>query len=168
MFAGLWAAFTGGCGYHSVYGYSQQAHLSVHIGQVLIPGALAAQAAATGARSELAARGQLAGGTDFPRLVIDILRTDELSRGIHVQSGQVHAGGMSVAVTVRGRVFTADKSEPTFDTGDIRRAVQLSGDADPRLDGAVYDVAVRAAAARGGRAVVRAALGTPEGSDEAP
>lgn len=157
-----------GCGYHAAYGRSPAERVSVQLGQVLIPGAMAAQAAANGARLELAAAGLLAAGTGFPRLVIDVLRTDESSRGVYVQSGQPRAAAMSIAVTVRARVFRADNSVPAVDTGDVRRAVQLAGDADPRLDRAAYDVALRQAAERGGRAVARAALGFPEASDEPP
>jgi hypothetical protein len=133
-----------------------------------VPGALAAQSAAAGARAELAASSSLAGSTEFPKLVIDVLRTDEVSRGIYVQSGQAHAAGSSVAVTVRGRVFAANTPEPILDTGDVRRATQFSGDSEPRTDSAAYDIALRAAAERGGRAVARAVLGIPEASDEAP
>ncbi len=65
--------------------------------------------------------------------MVDVLRVDELSRGIHVQagSGQPGAAGMSVAVTARGRVYRAGGQEPESDTGDVRRSVQISGAADP-------------------------------------
>jgi hypothetical protein len=65
-------------------------------------------------------------------------------------------------------VFAADSSEPLLDTGDLRRAAQETGDADPRVDGSAYDVALRAAAERAGRAAARAATGIPEPEDEAP
>jgi len=156
------------CGYHSVYGQSTSEPLSVQVGQVLIPEPLAAQAAASGVRSELAAAGVLANGGQFPKLVLDVLRVDELSRGIHVQAGQPHAAGMSVALTVRGRVFQAENQEPRFDSGDVRRSVQLTGDSDPRADSAAYDAALRSAAERAGHAVARMALGIPEPNDEAP
>lgn len=156
------------CGYQPVYGQAGRARLSVHVGQVLIPEPIAAQATASGARSELAAAGLLASGAEYPRLVVDVLRVDELSRGIHVQAGQPRASGMSIALTVRGRVFRAENQEPTLDTGDVRRAVQLSGDADPRADSAAYDIALRSAAERAGRAVARFTLGIPEPNDEPP
>ena len=75
---------------------------------------------------------------------------------------------MSIAVTVRGRIFQNENQEPRLDTGDVRRSVQLTGDSDPRADSAAYDVALRAAAERAGRAVGRLALGIPEPSDETP
>ena len=156
-----------GCGYHSVYSQPASQKLSVQVGQVLIPEALAAQAAASGARSELAAAGLLSNG-GFPRLVLDVLRVDELSRGLHVQDGQPRSGGMSIALTVRGRVFQAENQEPRLDTGDVRRSVQVSGDADPRVDSAAFDAALRSAAESAGRAVARAALGIPEPNDETP
>lgn len=134
----------------------------------MVPEPLAVQAAASGARAELAAAGQLSPDAAFPHLVLDVLRVDEGSRGIHAQGGQPQAGGMSVAVVVRARVFAADSQEPTLDTGDLRRAVQMTGDADPRADSAAYDLALRAAAERAGRAAARAAMGLPEPADEAP
>jgi hypothetical protein len=101
-------------------------------------------------------------------MVIDVLRVDEVSRAIHVEAGHPLAGGMSIAVVVRGRVFDRDSQEPTLDTGDVRRAVQETGDPDPHVDSAAYDAALRSAAERAGRAVARAALGIPEPVDEAP
>lgn|GEM_PF-1101422 len=166
---GLWAGLLlTGCGYHSVYGQPQSERLSVQVGQVLIPEPLAVQAAASGVRSELAAAGLLSSSAQFPRLVLDVLRVDELSRGINVQAGQPRAAGMSIALTVRGRVFQAENQEPRLDTGDLRRSVQLTGDSDPRADSAAYDAALRSAAERAGRAVARIALGIPEPNDEAP
>jgi hypothetical protein len=135
---------------------------------MLVPEMTAAEAALNGARAELAAAGRLAEGSDFPRLSLDLLRVDEVSREIHVQAGQPVAAGMGVAVVVRGRVLLAPEQEPALDTGDVRRGAQLAGDTDPRVDSAAYDQAVRAAAERAGRAAARMALGIPEPNDEAP
>lgn len=165
---GLWALLAAGCGYHSVYAQPASQRLSVELGQILIPEPLAAQSTASGARAELAAAGLLGHDSEFPRLVIDVLRVDELSRAIHVEAGHPAAGGMSIAVVIRARVFAADGQEPTLDTGDIRRAVQETGDSDPHVDSAAYEVALRSAAERAGRAAARAALGIPEPVDEAP
>jgi hypothetical protein len=142
--------------------------MSVELGQVLIPEALAAQSAASGARAELAAAGMLEHGSDSRRLVIDLLRVDEVSRAIHVEAGRPTAGGMGIAVVVRARLFDQNSQEPVLDTGDVRRAVQEAGDQDPHVDSAAYDEALRSAAERAGRAVARAALGIPEPADEAP
>jgi hypothetical protein len=168
MVPGLWAVLAAGCGYRSAYAPSGSEHLSVQVGQVLVPDLVVAQSTASGARAELAAAGRLAGGSSLPRLLVDVLRVDEVSRAVHVQLGQPRAGGMSVAVTVRGRVFRTEGEEATLDTGDLRRAVQLAGEADPRADSAAYDQALRAAAERAGRAAARVALGIPEPADEAP
>ena len=138
------------------------------MGQNLVPETGAAQAALSGARAELATMGRLASEPGFPRLTIDLLRIDEVSRGIHVQSGQPQASGMGVAVVVRGRLSGATEQDPVLDTGDVRRGVQISGDAEPRRDSAVYHQAVRAAAERAGRAAARMALGIPEPNDDAP
>jgi hypothetical protein len=165
---GLWAVLVSGCGYHAVYSQPAGQKLSVQVGQILIPEPLAVQAVTNGARAELAAAGLLGQGSELPRLTIDVLRVDEGSRSIHVQGGQPLAGGMSVAVVVRGRVLLAENQEPSLDTGDLRRAVQVSGNADPHADSAAYDVALRSAAERAGRACARAAMGVPEPADEAP
>jgi hypothetical protein len=85
-----------------------------------------------------------------------------------VEAGRPVAGGMSIAVVVRARVFDKESQEPALDTGDVRRAVQETGDPDPHADSAAYDIALRSAAERAGRAAARAALGIPEPVDEAP
>jgi len=168
LLSGLWVVLLAGCGYRSVYGHPGSERLSVQVGQVLIPEPMAAQAAASGARSEFAAAGLLASGAQFPRLVLDVLRVDELSRGIHVQDGRPRAAGMSIAVTVRGRIFQGENQDPRLDTGDLRRSVQVSGDSDPRSDSAAFDAALRSAAEQAGRAAARAALGIPEPNDTPP
>lgn len=166
LLLGLWAEL--GCGYRPLYGQPNSKRFSVETGQVLVAEPLATQAALSGVRSELAAAGRLGSGSDYPRLVVDVLRVDEVSRRIYVAAGQPHAAGMGVAVVVRGRLFNGEAGEPALDTGDLRRAAQVAGDSDPRRDSAGFDAALRAAAERSGRAVARAALGIPEPSDEAP
>src|SRR5882724_9827447 len=156
-----------GCGYRAVYAQAKGPATSVAMGMILVPETGAAQAALSGARAELALAGRLSREAGLPRLTIDLLRVDEVSRGIHVQSGQPRASGMGVAVVVRGRIWSGPEQEPTLDTGDVRRAAQVSGDAEPRQDSAIYDQAVRSAAERAGRAAARIALGIPEPSDEA-
>lgn len=156
------------CGYQPVYAQPHALPISVAVGQVLVPNTNVAQAALAGARAELAAAGRLASGTEFPRLTVDILRVDEVSRAIHVQTGQPSAAGMGVAVVLRARLQETSEQEASLDTGDVRRAVQTSGDADPRVDGAIYDQALRSAAERAGRATARIALGIPEPADEQP
>lgn len=167
MHVGLCAALNSGCGYHSAFPAAEADGLSVEVGLVLVAEPLATQAAASGARAELAAQGALA-STSSRRLVVDVLRLDETSRGIHVNAGRPLGSGMSIAVTARGRVFLGQAQEPAIDTGDLRRAVQIAGDLDPRVDSAAYEQALRTAAERAGRAVARAALGLPEPSDETP
>lgn len=164
---GLCATYLG-CGYHPLYAEFAQRPLAVQLGQVLVPEPLAAQAAASGARTELAAAGAVRGGSEYPRLVLDVLRVDELSRGIHVEQGRPRSAGMSIAVTVRGRVFQAAAQDPVFDSGDLRRAVQMAGEGDASADGTAYDLALRQAAELSGRAIARAVLGIPEPADEAP
>ena len=157
-----------GCGYQPVYGRQSSQPITVVVGQVVVPEPIAVQAALSAARSALATAGLLMQGATFPRLVIDVLRVDEGSRGVHVVAGQPRAGAMSVAVTVRARMVGAEGLEAGWDSGDVRRAVQMTGNVDPAADSANYDLALRSAAERAGTAVTRAALGIPEASDETP
>ena len=157
-----------GCGYRAVYAGPAGELLSVQVGQVLVPDLIAAQAAASAARAELAAAGRLRGESGPSRLLIDVLRVDELSRGVRAQLGQPVARGMSVAVTLRGRIVGPENQEPTLDTGDVRRSAQVAGDAEPGTDSAAYEQALREAAERAGAAVGRLALGIPEPADETP
>ncbi len=165
---GLWATLAFGCGYRSVFPRTDERAFAVQIGQNLIPEPLVAETAAHAARAELAAAGALAEGSTYPRLVVDVLRVDELSRGVYKQGDQPRAGGMSIAVVVRGRIFEAQGQEPSADSGDVRRAAQLAGDAEPRADSTARDDALREAAERAGIAVAKIALGRPEPEDEAP
>jgi hypothetical protein len=168
---GLWLGLAheiAGCGYQPAYAPTAGPAISVGIGQTLVPDVSAAQAALGAARAELAASGRLSVTPSFPRLMLDVLRVDEVSRGVHVESGQPKASGMGVGVVVRGRLLDAPDQPPALDTGDVRRAVQLSAAGDPRTDSALHDEATRAAAERAGRAVARIALGIPEPADEAP
>jgi hypothetical protein len=155
------------CGYRPVYGDLTVGKLSPEVGLVLVPDIVAAQAALSGARQELAADGRLDSGA-YPRLAIDILRVDERTRGIHVQSGAPAGSGIDVAVVVRGRVTEAPAQEAAFDTGDVRREVPIASDVDPRAASAEFDQALRSAAEQAGRAVARMALGIPEPSGDAP
>jgi len=170
LHSALWvtALVTAGCGYHAVYGDSAGPTLGVAAGQVLVPDAAAVQSAMSGVRAELAAGGRLASSAEYPRVVVDVLRVDELSRGIHVASGAPAAGGMSIGVTIRARLFTQSQQEPSLDSGDVRRAVTLTGNSDPRADRAAYEIAVRSAAERAGKAAARIILGIPEPADESP
>jgi hypothetical protein len=155
------------CGYHPLYA-ERPTVLSVVAGELLVPEFNATQAALSGAKSELAAARRLAEGGGFPRLVIDLLRVDEVSRGIHVQGGLPVAGSMSIAVVVRGRVLAGPDQDAELDTGDLRRASQTAGSSNVRADSVAYDNAIRSAAERAGRAAARAVLGIPEPSDEPP
>jgi len=157
-----------GCGYHAVYASAPADRLSVGLGQLLIPDTVAAQAALNGVRAEFAAAGRLADAAAYPRVMVDVLRVDELSRAIHVEGAAPRASGMSIGVTVRARLIEHPEQEPSSDSGDVRRAAVVTGYSDPRADRAAYELAVRAAAERAGKAAARILLGIPEPADESP
>jgi hypothetical protein len=123
------------------------------------------------ARAELAAAGSLGSNSGYPRLVIEVLRVDEVPEGIvaidaPADGRRALARGASVGVTARGLVVESAAGEAIVDTGDIRRTARFAASDDPRLDGARRESAVRSAARATGQALARRALGLPEPSFE--
>lgn len=157
-----------GCGYAPAYG-GQNARVSLSVvpapPKVSDPGAI--DAALSGARAELSRAGALRAGGGYPRMVVELLRIDELASGI-AAAAQPGGGalplarGESVGVVGRAWVLSAPGAEPTRDTGDVRRVEHAAGEADPRVDSLAHDSSVRAAAGELGRALARRVLGEPE------
>jgi hypothetical protein len=151
------------CGYRSaVMAPSYGGHLSVAGTAFTTPHPEAAAAALFGAREELSSAGVL-GGQPYPRLVVEVVRVDELPAGISAQPGGVPLGrGSDVGVTAHGWIQDSEGAAPSHDTGDVRRVetVALGNDA---VQGSISTAqAVRSAAMQAGRAVARRALGRVE------
>ncbi len=158
-----------GCGYQPAYEARPVAErLSVAPADPKAPRSGVVHAALAGARSELSRAGQLGSGTDYPRMVVEVLRIDEQSSGIAAPPpapGQARtplARGSAVGVLGRAWVEQEPGGPPRRDTGDMRRVESYGGGPDGVLESTRHDEAVRAAARQLGRALARRILGEPE------
>jgi hypothetical protein len=66
-----------------------------------------------------------------------------------------------VGVVARAWVVERRGSEPTRDTGDVRRVIRYGSAGDPRIDQLRYEQAVDEAGRELGRALARRILGEP-------
>jgi len=156
-----------GCGYHPAYAGEAQVGLSITVASSRAPRHDALQALAAGARSELAKAGALQAGASYPRLVVQLLRVDELSAGVAVTpADEPLARGSSVGVVGRGWIEESKGGPPSRDTGDVRRAAHFASAETVANDALRYDDAVREAARAVGQAIARRVLGEPEPSVE--
>jgi len=163
------AALCASCGYHAAYGRGEpHFRLSVSGSALASPHPEAIQAALAGARAELARSGALASGGGYPKLVVEVLRVDEVAAGIAATSspgGTVPLARAS-AIGVSGHAWMVERegAEPSRDTGDVRRLETVAqGEDSVGGDAAVRDAAI--SAARGlGEALARRALGIAEPS----
>jgi hypothetical protein len=165
------ASVVSGCGYRPVYGgASPELRLGVVAGSAAVPRPEALQAALAGLRDELSQAGALAPGSAYPRVVLELLRIDEISSGIAAVSGpsgtQPLGRGSSVGVLGRAWVEEAAGAEPARDTGDMRRVVRYASSDEGQLEARRHTLAVRAAARELGRALGRRILGQPEPANE--
>ena len=155
-----------GCGYHPVYGGAPPSvRLAVVSATNKVAEPVAIDAALDGARATLASEAALDSGSGYPRLVVEVLRIDEVGRGLFAEPGAtqpVGSRGAGIAVTVRGIVQPAPGSAAARDSGDIRRSVTYAHRNDARFDALSRREAVRAAAYEAGRALARRVLGEPE------
>lgn len=151
-----------GCGYRPVYSAAPAQCLHVQSGRPMVPDAAVISSALEGARASLARETCLASGDGFPRLVVDVLRIDELGAGIEAQGKEPRATASRVAVLGRGRIETKVEGAVVRDTGNLRRSETYGNSTDPRLDGQLWHAAARAAAWELGAAIGRAAVGVPE------
>jgi hypothetical protein len=166
-----WAAplvfLLAGCGYQPVFGGAPpSAALSVAPARsVAWPRAL--DAALAGARSELSRLGALGGEGDYPVLMIELTRVDELASGVSARAWREEgstpaARGSTVAVTGRAWVLDERGAAPTSDTGDLRRSARHAAGPDTLRESFAHDDALIAAARELGASLARAALGVPE------
>ncbi|MET0410672.1 MAG: hypothetical protein ABW217_05225 [Polyangiaceae bacterium] len=166
-----WAAplvfLLAGCGYQPVFGGTRpSAALSVAPARsVAWPRAL--DAALAGARSELARLGALGGEGDYPMLMVELTRVDELASGISARTWRAQgtapaARGSTVAVTGRAWVLDERGGAPSSDTGDLRRSARHAAGPDTLREVLAHDDALNAAARELGASLARAALGVPE------
>jgi hypothetical protein len=161
------------CGYRAVYGGDSPQRLHVKLVRSLVVDAVASDEVASGVREELARAGALEGGDGWPRVDVEVLRTDTDSEGIAAAPSGPVARATDVAVVARAWVEESPGSDPRADTGDMRAedvvAVDSPGGApDPRADVFHHADALRASARRLGHSLARKVLGLPAPSDPGP
>jgi hypothetical protein len=123
----------------------------------------ALQAALSGVRAGLSQAGALEAGTSFPRVVIEVLRVDELPSGIEAFPGGVPMGsGSAVGVVGRAWVLPSPGAGPANPTGDVRRVEYVGQGSEAMVAEYAYASAVRSAARRVGEALARRILGVAE------
>jgi len=156
------------CGYRAVYGGGDpEGRLSVTAAPSRVPNAGAVQSVLAGVRSELGRAGVLRAGEGYPRLVVEVLRVDEVGTGIEAPGDAPLARGSAVAVVGRAWVESQPDAPPERDTGDTRRSERIAVGQSAAGDSLFHDEALRAAGRRLGRALAKRVLGEPEPADEA-
>ncbi len=162
MLLGAWALLLlAGCGYQPVYASSPARQYEVTAARSGTASFEAAQAAVGGVRTELAAADALGSGAD--QLVVEVLRVDERSIGVHEgQGGSPLARGAEIVVVGRARAYATPGGPVGLDTGDMSRSAQYAAGDSPTADAAARSRAVRDASRALGRALGRAILGLPE------
>jgi hypothetical protein len=159
------------CGYRAEYGGAPpEARLTLTAAPALVARPEAVQAALAGVRHELSAAGALRAGKGYPRVVVEVLRVDELSGGVaraETDAGAIPlARGSAVGVVARAWVQEHAGAPPARDTGDMRRVQSYASGGDAVLEGQRHSAAIRAAARELGRALGRRLLGHPEPATE--
>ena len=185
MKALLGVVLVSSCGYHTVYG-GQSERLSVVLKRSLVPDAVASDEVVSGVREVLAREGALASGDGFPRIEVEVLRSDEASEGIAapvaseavgspvagVPIGGPRARATEVGLVARACLVRARGGPCERDTGDVRAmdlaASDLPGGGPAPLSDAFHhrDV-IRDVGKRLGARLAAHVLGRPSASDEA-
>jgi hypothetical protein len=181
------AGAVSGCGYHPLYGPGSPAEGArfcvVGVSPLVADTAAVAEVEA-GLRRELARAGALRSGGGYPRVVVEVLRMDEMSEGIAAVPGGRRgteiagaplesasppaplARGTRVGVLARAWIEPSAGAARERETGDMRTTEVRGAESDPRLEALRQDDAARAAARRLGARLARRILGEPETSDE--
>jgi hypothetical protein len=164
-------AATSGCGYHAAYGGEDRPLRALTVGaapaRAADIGALSALLA--GARRELSRQSALRGGSGYPRLVVELVRIDEVAAGIAALPGPDGASAplaraSAIGVTARAWVEERTGAPRSRDTADVRRVETVMQGSDALAGMVAYEEASRAAASRVGEALARRALGIVEPS----
>jgi hypothetical protein len=155
------------CGYRPAYAPAEDGErLAVVPAPPLIGESSAVESVLAGARDELARAGRLRAGAEPPRLVIEVVRLEEVAAGLAADGAGARARGTSIAVVGRAWIEPAAGASPERDTGDMQRVERYAPEADLRVEGARYDQATRSAARKLGRALALRALGYPAPAHE--
>ena len=155
-----------GCGYRSANSVPAHAPLGVTAAPFKTPHPEALEAALSGVRAGLSQSGVLAPGDAYPRVVVELLRVDELPAGIAAtgpsEAAVPLARGSAVGVVGRVWVLSSAGAPPANDTGDVRRVEYVAQSSEPVTSRFAYASAVRSAARKLGEALARRILGSPE------
>jgi hypothetical protein len=168
------------CGYHSVYGGADAERFHVVLLRSLVADAVASREVLSGLRETLAKEGALASGDGYPRVEVEILRSDETSEGISAPNdagagasanGGPRARGTLVGLVARAHVVRSSGGPEERDTGDMRAMDLVGSDVtlgapDPRADFFHHEDALRAVAHRLGERLGLRVLGVPTVSDD--
>jgi hypothetical protein len=151
-----------GCGYRPAYAPPGNGErLAVVPAPPLVGEVGAIEGAMAGARDELARAGRLRGGRGYPRLVIEVVRLEEVATGLVADGDTARARGTAVAVVGRAWIESGPDAVRQRDTGDMQRVQRYAPEADLRVEGVRYDQAVGSAAHELGRALALRVLGHP-------
>jgi hypothetical protein len=127
-------------------------------------------AALAGARVELSREGALRSGSAYPRVVVELVRVDEVAAGIAATdvggSALPLARGSSVGVTARAWVEERAGGPPSRDSGDLRRIETVAQSGEVLASHLAQEDAARAAARRAGASAARRVLGLVEPGSE--
>ena len=153
------------CGYRPAYGNAPELRLSVGAAPFATPHPEALEAMLSGVRAGLSQAGALSSGNSYPRVVVELLRVDELPAGIAIVSAPQETAlgrGSAVGVVARAWVVARAGGPPMNETGDVRRVDYVAQGSAPVVAGAAYGMAVESAARQVGEALARRILGFAE------
>jgi hypothetical protein len=175
----LAAVFAVGCGYHPLYEGEAPTRLHVALRRSLVADAVTTDEILSGVRETLAKEGALAGGDGYPRMEVEVLRSDEASEGISAPSAALGSGAgggpraraTEVGLVARAYVLLGPGGAEERDTGDVRAMDLVASDIvlgipDPRADAMHHADALRLVARRLGERLALRVLGNPTASDE--
>ncbi len=167
------------CGYHPLYGGEAPTRLHVALARSLVADAVATDEVLSGVREALAKEGALAAGDGYPRIEVEVLRSDEASEGIAAPSlalgsaagGGARARATEVGLVARAYVVLGPGAAEERDTGDVRAMDLVASDVsmgvpDPKADAMHHSDALRLVARRLGERLALRVLGNPTASDE--
>jgi hypothetical protein len=158
-----------GCGYQpmrSVQSGESRLHVALVRADVAEP--TAADEVTSGVREELAQEGALAAGEGYPRVEVEVLRTDETSDGIVDIAGAPAARATEVGLVARAWIVAEPGGARVRDTGDVRAEDLVAVDPEARADALHHADALRAVARRVGARLARRVLGQPAIADVPP
>lgn len=122
--------------------------------------------ALAGVRAGLSQAAALQDGGGYPRVVVEVLRVDELPVDLAGASAGTTrlplARGSGVGVVGRAWILAAPGAAPIDDTGDVRRVDHVAQSSEALESAYAYGSAVRSAARRVGEALARRILGAAE------